>query len=87
MPPNKEKVMSNKQYPLIRDIKRKPDKDKDGSKNYGKPCVICGVSTCGEKWVQFSFMRGEDEPIRVCAEHWKTPNDEIIKAGFNYQFV
>ena len=67
-------------YPRIRDDRRKPDPDKDGSKNYGKPCVVCGTSTCGEKWVQYNFMRGDDELIRVCAEHWKLPREELLAA-------
>ena len=71
----------SKKYPRIQGSRRRPDKDKDGSKNYGKPCVVCGKGTCGEKWEQVSWFRGEDETIRVCAEHWKMPDDEIIKAA------
>ena len=71
--------MSRKNYPLIEGSRRRPDKEKDGGKNYGKPCVICGKGTCGEKWVQVSYMRGEDELARVCAEHWKEDEEKIIK--------
>ena len=66
-----------KYYPLINGYRRKPNREMDGSKNYGKPCVICGVGTIGEKWVQVSFMRGEDETVRLCANHWKV-KDEIV---------
>ena len=75
-----------KNYPLISGNRRKPNKDKDGSKNYGKPCVICGVGTCGEKWLQLSWMRGEDETIRVCAEHWKT-NEALILENINWNTI
>ena len=73
----------SKNYPIISGYRRKPKKDLDGSKNYGKPCVFCGKGTCGELWVQTSYMRGEDETIRVCADDWGRPNDEAIKAAFN----
>lgn len=69
-----------KKYPLIDGYRRKPKKELDGGKNYGKPCVICGAGTCGEKWVQVSFMRGEDETVRVCAEHWNAQESEILEA-------
>ena len=72
--------MANK-YPRIQGYRRKPVKEKDGGTNYGKPCVICGIGTCGEKWVQVSFMRGDDELIRVCAEDWKVPDEILIHAS------
>ena len=68
----------SKKYPRIEGFRRKPDKNKDGTENYGKPCVICGIGTCGEKWLQGSYMRGDDEPIRVCAEHWNMRNEDIL---------
>jgi hypothetical protein len=68
-----------KKYPRIEGHRRKPNPERDGSKNYGKPCVICGTGTCGEKWVQFTYMRGEDETVRVCSEHWKAPDDVLIQ--------
>lgn len=74
-----------KNYPLISGYRRKPNKDKDGGKNYGKPCVICGAGTCGELWVQYSYMRGEDETVRVCADHWKIGNDLIIEKMFEQE--
>ena len=73
-----------KKYPRISGTRRGPNKDRDGEKNYGKPCVVCGAGTCGEKWVQFSYMRGEDETVRVCAEHWKLPDSEIIEKMFEW---
>jgi len=69
----------SKNYPLISGYRKKPNKERDGGKNYGKPCIFCGTGTIGEKWVQVSFMRGEDESVRVCSEHWKIPGDETIK--------
>ncbi len=71
--------MVSKNYPRIVGHRRKPHADRDGGKNYGKPCVICGIGTCGEKWVQVSYMRGEDETARVCAEHWKESDEFIIE--------
>jgi len=74
-----------KKYPRINGYRRKPDSDmevhviKRHISNYGKPCVVCGKMTIGEKWVEVSYMRGEDETARVCSEHWDTPNDEILK--------
>ncbi len=73
----------SKNYPFVFGYRRKPKKDMDGSKNYGKPCVFCGVGTCGEMLVQMSYMRGEDETARVCAEHWKKTGDEILQAFLN----
>ena len=32
-----------KNYPRIVGHRRKPQGDRDGSKNYGKPCVVCGT--------------------------------------------
>jgi len=69
-------------YPKISGYRRKPKKENDGGKNYGKPCVFCTVGTVGEKWVQVSYMRGEDEIARVCADHWKAPSETILAAWF-----
>ena len=71
----------SKDYPLIDGSRRRPDAKRDGTKNYGKPCVVCGTGTCGEKWVQVSWMRGDDELIKVCAEHWKLPETTLLKAA------
>ena len=68
----------SKSYPRIEGHRRKPDPDKDGDDNYGKPCIFCGTSTCGEKWLQISYMRGEDETVRVCAEDWNAPDEMVI---------
>ena len=78
-------MSKSKNYPLINGWRRRPDKERDGSKNYGKSCIVCGTSTCGEKWVQFSFMRGEDETIRVCANHWKTDETTLIEKMYEYE--
>lgn len=71
-----------KKYPRIYGYRRKPDKEKDGGKNYGKPCVICSKGTRGEKWLQTSYMRGDDEVVRVCADHWKECDELIMDAAF-----
>ena len=67
-----------KNYPLIDGYRRKPNRNNDGMRNYGKPCVVCGKGTIGEKWVQVSYMRGEDETARVCAEHWNFSDEDIL---------
>lgn len=69
-------------YPVIHGHRRKPDPVKDGAINYGKPCVVCDKNTCGEKWIRLSPMRGEDETIRVCYEHWNLPDEQIMMAYF-----
>lgn len=69
----------SKAYPNICGSNRKPNKDLDGSINYGKPCVVCGTGTIGEKWVQFNYFRGEDELIRVCAAHWSEKDSFILQ--------
>lgn len=68
-------------YPRIVENGRRPNKERDGSKDYGKPCVICGTGTVGSKWIQVSWFRGDDEEVRLCAEHYKLPAPDIIKAS------
>jgi len=70
--------MSN-QYPRIHGYRRKPNPDKDGSRHHGKPCINCGAGTIGEKWVQYSYMRGEDETVRICWKCWDISDDDVIK--------
>ncbi len=67
------------EHPKIASHRRKPTPEKDGGKNYGKPCIKCGIGTAGEKWVQYSYMRGDDETIRVCHACWKTSDEELLK--------
>lgn len=52
-----------------------PSTKRDGEKNYGKPCVICGKGTVGQRWVEVDYMRGNDELVRVCREHWNYYED------------
>ena len=66
-------------YPRIEGARKKPDRSRDGEKNYGKPCIVCGKSTLGQKYVQVDYMRGNDDCVRVCHEHWKN-NEEILSA-------
>lgn len=68
-----------KHYPLMKGHRRKPNADMDGSKNYGKPCEVCGVGTAGEKWMQVSYMRGEDQTVRVCADDWNIDDKTLIE--------
>jgi len=75
----------SKNYPLVNGHRRQPDKDRDGGKNYGKPCVVCGVGTCGEKWVQVSYMRGDDGTVRVCAKHWNMDARTIIEKMYEWE--
>jgi len=70
-----------KRYPRINGYRRKPVKALDGSNNYGLPCIVCGIGTVGEKWVQYTYMRGEDETVRVCADDWNTADDLILSQG------
>jgi len=72
--------MSNHSYPRIVESGRKPSAERDGGKQYGKPCVICGTGTVGAWWIQVNYFRGEDVEARVCARHWKSPKQEIIDA-------
>jgi hypothetical protein len=67
-------------YPRIVENGRRPKAEFDGQKGYGKPCVICGTGTIGSKWVQVDYMRGDDEEIRVCSQHYKTPAADLITA-------
>jgi len=71
-------------YPRIKGYRRKPNKERDGSKNYGLPCIVCGVGTVGEKWVQYSYMRGDDETARLCADDWETSDDLVLNHLLDY---
>ena len=66
-------------YPRIIGDRRKPNPLRDGDDNYGTPCIICGRNTIGQKWVQTSWFRGEDELIRVCTEHWHLGEEILLK--------
>ncbi len=71
-------------YPFINGYRRKPIKERDGGKNYGKPCIFCGTGTCGEKWIQYTYMRGDDETARICHFHWKLKDSVIIEQILNH---
>lgn len=74
-----------RKYPRINKYtcKRVPNSDRDGTKNYGKPCCVCGISTIGEWYVEYNEMRGDDETARVCAKHWNMNHDELLVAFLN----
>lgn len=57
-------------YPRITEHWRLPNKERDGRENYGKPCVVCGKNTAGGWHVQVDYMRGNDEVVRACCEHF-----------------
>ena len=67
-------------YPRLGEDKRKPRADIDGSHNVGKPCIVCGKFTVGIKWIQVTYMRGDDEEARVCGDHWKRSSAQIINS-------
>ncbi len=48
----------------------------------GLPCIICGAITTGLVEIEVDYFRGDDESVRVCADHQKC-NDEIIAAYLN----
>lgn len=62
-----------KKYPAI-GHKRKP------KNTGGLPCIICGVLTTGKVDIEINWFRGDDEQIRVCAEHQKKTDAEILVA-------
>jgi hypothetical protein len=62
-----------KKYPVI-GHKKKP-------KNAGGlPCIICGVPTTGKVNIEVNWFRGDDEEVRVCAEHQSKNDDGILDA-------
>lgn len=46
----------------------------------GLPCIICGVPTTGKVDIEINYFRGDDEQVRVCAEHQKKHDAEILAA-------
>jgi hypothetical protein len=70
--------MSN--YPIVGDDQRKPRLDVEGSHGVGKPCIVCSKYTTGRKWIQVDYMRGNDELVYVCSDHWRQSNHGIIAA-------
>jgi hypothetical protein len=62
-----------KKYPAI-GCKKKP------RNAGGLPCIICGVQTTGKVDIEVSWFRGDDEQVRVCAEHQSKNDAAILKA-------
>lgn len=52
--------MSNRKYPRLDSIRKKPPQ---------KLCACCGEPGVETVWVQWSYMRGEDEPYAACHKH------------------
>ena len=67
-------------YPRLGEDKRKPRMDVEGSHGVGKPCIVCGIWTIGTKFIQVDYMRGNDELVYVCSNHWKRNAPAIIAA-------
>ena len=67
-------------FPRIIEKGRKPDKERDGEENYGKPCAVCETGTVGFQWVQVNWFRGDDEKVPICTTCWKLPKTEILTA-------
>ena len=61
-------------YPRI-GVKRKP---RDPKETQGLPCIICGKLTTGKVDIETNWFRGDDDQVRVCAEHQKHHDEEII---------
>jgi len=76
--------VTNRTYPRIGAPKRSPDKTKDGHPHRGFPCIVCKQKTAGSKWVQFSFLRSDDEIMNVCDYHWNVPNAQLLEMFLNY---
>jgi hypothetical protein len=70
----------SKKYPRIEGYRRKPHIESEGNTGQGNPCEICGLYTSGQKWYRGSYMRGDDEIVYICSEHWKLSSDEILDA-------
>jgi hypothetical protein len=68
------------QYPKLGEDKRKPDRNRDGNKDVGKPCIVCDKFTLGIKWIQIDYMRGNDVDVPVCFDHWKRNQAVIVEA-------
>lgn len=52
--------MSNHKYPRLDSIRRKAS---------GRQCACCENKDHETVWVQWSYMRGEDEDYPVCQQH------------------
>ena len=73
-------MSDNSKYPRLGQDRRNPDRERDGANNVGKPCIVCGKFTLGIKWMQTDYMRGNDEEVRVCGDHWKRHSHDIVNA-------
>lgn len=60
--------MARRQYPQLDSIR---------GKRAGKPCACCGKPDTAVAWVQWSYMRGEDEDYPVCDEHRKLARSDF----------
>lgn len=65
----------SKKYPLINGSRRRPNKEKDGSKNYGLPCVICGKNTIGENGCKLAICAGKTKPLGFAQTTGKKANN------------
>lgn len=69
----------SKGYPAVGDFKRRPKPKNDGIKGKGLPCIVCHTNTLGQRFIEVSWMRGDDECVRVCSSCCKH-TEKIIEA-------
>lgn len=65
--------MSRRQYPRLDSIRNKPP---------GKPCACCDVPAVAVVWVQWIYMRGEDEDYPACDLHRRMARDKSTFGNF-----
>ena len=65
-----------KKYPAIGRKKRPKNAG-------GLPCIICGIPTTGKIDIEVNWFRGDDDQVRVCAEHQRKNDDRILDAYMN----
>lgn len=63
------------QYPRI-GCKIPPRKNSAG----GLPCIICGEPTTSKADIEVNWFRGDDDQVRVCTEHQRKHDGEILAA-------
>ena len=62
--------MSRRKYPRL-------DRTGKYKNNKGKLCECCDEKVTAFVWVQFTYMRGEDEKYDVCENHRRMATQEF----------